>query len=133
MTSYTRLGLALSVCVILAAHVEPAAWEPDPDWTRVAWIPFVSPPVRLFDIAFNVLLFVPFGYFFAAFYGKLSPAVRASAALLGALALSTLLEVLQLFMPDRFPSTTDIASNVTGAAIGTIMLLLETPAPIREP
>jgi hypothetical protein len=34
-------------------------------WAKVGWIPFVSPPVRSFDVLQNLLLFAPFGFFVA--------------------------------------------------------------------
>jgi glycopeptide antibiotics resistance protein len=132
LTSQTRLGIVLSVCVILAAHVDAASWRGAADWARVSWVPFVSPPVRLRDILQNVLLFVPFGYFFALGCGTLSRWGRAAAVLGVSASLSTLLEILQLFMPERFPSTTDIVCNVAGAAIGMALLLIDRPALVGE-
>ena len=127
ITSSTRLGIVLSLCLILSAHVEPTI-RAQPDWSGVAWIPFVSPPVKLRDIVQNVLLFVPFGYFLAVRCDARWSKRCALAVVLVAAALSAALEALQLFVPERFPSTTDIVCNAAGAAIGLSILLFADSA-----
>src|SRR5262245_6008608 len=39
-------------------------------WSKVQWIPFVTPPVKVVDIVVNVALYVPFGYWFIRWAGR---------------------------------------------------------------
>ena len=111
-----RLGLlALSLLIILAADVPWAAWQDHAHWERVGWIPFVSPPVRPIDIALNLTLFVPFGFFARKSTSRTWLVVAAGAAL--ALACETL----QVYSHGRFPSATDFVCNIVGTAAGAYL------------
>jgi glycopeptide antibiotics resistance protein len=81
-------------------------------WFKVVWVPF-APPLHPIDIAGNVLVFVPFGYWW-----RRSRWPAPVTALFAALALSFSAEALQLFSHSRIPSATDVATNVLGAAFG---------------
>lgn len=83
-------------------------------WSKVAWIPFVSPPVRLRDIVANILLFAPLGATAAVTFGR---GHVAAAALLG-VALSLVGESAQLYSHSRFPSATDVVCNAVGTVLG---------------
>jgi VanZ family protein len=73
----------------------------------------------LFDVAINITLYVPLGIFgFLAIGARASSAVRVLAPLALGMALSASIEMLQLFDDSRQCSLTDVASNVTGAAVG---------------
>lgn len=85
-------------------------------WDRVAWLPFVSPPVRPTDIVQNLLLFAPFGCFVA-----LSTLRSRRQGVMFAASLTLLIafagETSQLYSHSRFPSATDLTCNVVGAAL----------------
>lgn len=85
-------------------------------WDRVAWVPFVSPPVRPLDIVQNLLLFAPFGCFVG-----LSTVRSRRHGVMFAAALTLLIafagETSQLYSHSRFPSATDLTCNVVGAAL----------------
>jgi len=83
-------------------------------WSKVQWIPFVTPPVKLVDIVLNVALYVPFGYWFTRWAGRR----RTGLAVASAGALSLVTEWTQLYSHSRFPSLTDVTCNVFGALIG---------------
>ena len=85
-------------------------------WERMAWIPFVSPPVRLKDIGLNVLMAVPLGLACGA-TGRRSAMVL---AIVVALAAAGTGEWLQVHSLERFPATGDIVSNAIGAAAGAL-------------
>jgi VanZ family protein len=97
-----------------APHLDGIAWVPgwDPARGRIWSVP---------DMVQNVVLFLPFGFF-----GVLaSPRLASRGALLGALGmgalgllLSLFVEALQTMSATRTPSTTDLATNFLGAAIG---------------
>lgn len=67
------------------------------------------------DIFGNMLLYVPFGLFYANW--RRQPAVWRSGLAYAAL-LSSATEFTQVFSHGRFPSLQDILMNVVGAAIG---------------
>lgn len=78
------------------------------------WIPFVTPPVKVFDIVVNVALYAPFGYWFVRWAGK----KRSLLAVVAGASLSLVTEWTQLYSHSRFPSFTDVTCNVIGAIVG---------------
>jgi len=91
-------------------------------WSRVRWIPFTDRPLSIFDVIGNVLLFVPFGLFFIKATSKRGLTAQLYTALL-ALLLSASVEFFQIYCHNRFPSATDICTNVIGAMIGSAIEL----------
>ena len=90
------------------------------------WVLWHSWPVRLNrfeakDIAVNILVYLPLGFFaFAAFAAIWRTWVAAVAALLAAIALSLSMELAQLFVVGRIASALDVAVNTLGAAAGIV-------------
>jgi len=85
-------------------------------WRRVQWIPFVTPPVKPIDIVVNVLLYLPFGYWFAQLRGGRRGQVWGAVVAAAMLSLAT--EWTQLYSHSRFPSMTDVTNNLIGTALG---------------
>jgi glycopeptide antibiotics resistance protein len=85
-------------------------------WQRVAWIPFVSPPVRLRDVVANVLLYAPWGYLFTRQMPHAMRRIWIVVLFSTVLSLST--EASQLYSHGRFPSATDLICNIFGAVAG---------------
>lgn len=80
----------------------------------VQLVPFTGAADRPRDVIANVLLFLPFGYLFAASHPR-----RGWLLLLGtAAAISLTAESLQLLSPARYPSATDVVVNTGGAFLG---------------
>ena len=104
------------IVVILAVVMPWGSFQAHAHWQDVGWVPFVSPPIRMRDVALNVLLYVPFGYWHTK---GTAERVRWSRTMTYALALSVATEFTQVFSHGRFPSATDVTSNVVGAAWGT--------------
>jgi glycopeptide antibiotics resistance protein len=79
-------------------------------------------PDRSLDVVTNMILFLPLGITLAGLLEQMrAPRSRVlTAALLGGLALSYGMEILQQFIPGRFTSLTDVAANTSGAVIGAI-------------
>lgn len=78
------------------------------DWTRGFWT----------DTFINIAGFIPFAFFFCAWFSARSmkaPAFRA--ALFGA-TISVLIEVTQAYLPTRDSSMSDVITNSLGSAIG---------------
>jgi len=112
-----RYRLAVWIVVILAVVTPWRTFQDHADWTRVRWVPFVSPPIRVRDIVGNVALYVPFGMFCARRFGPDGLVSSIFCALL----LSFGTETTQLFSHNRFPSFQDLLLNVIGSATGTFI------------
>ena len=85
-------------------------------WARVGWIPFFSKEVKVRDIVANVLLYAPWGYFWAR--QRRDPSRRVWPVVVIAAALSIATEASQSYSHGRFPSATDVACNLMGAFVG---------------
>ncbi|PYV44499.1 MAG: hypothetical protein DMG06_06280 [Acidobacteria bacterium] len=92
-------------------------------WANIGWIPFYDPPLTLFDILANLLLFVPFGFCYVRFRQSRQRAATWLRPVLLAGLLSASVEFFQVFCHNRISSTTDLCSNIIGAAIGTALAL----------
>lgn len=114
----SRYRLALWILVIIGGVVPWVGFVGHSHWSRVGWLPFISGPVRLRDIVINVALYVPFGWFFPARSSRLGSILRAGAA---AVLLSVATEATQVYSHGRFPSMTDVVTNVAGAVIGSML------------
>jgi VanZ family protein len=110
----TLYGLA-----IVYASLEPFhPWLPPPPQTP--FFLFGSAPARFFryDTLLNVLAYAPFGFFVALLRRGVSPLRRIALALLVGAAMSFAMESLQMFIPPRIASATDLLANALGALIG---------------
>jgi glycopeptide antibiotics resistance protein len=126
-----RLGIVLSALTAMVAGIPWGTLQDHPHWGEIRWVPFVSPPVGPLDITANILLFAPLGYFLGVgFVGRRRAAV-AVAAVVG-LVLSLGLEFTQIYSHGRYPSTTDLASNVIGA-VGAAALASSARTGERKP
>lgn len=78
--------------------------------------------ITRFDIAINVLAYIPLGYLIAASFGRRARAPQAAlaAAACGAL-VSASMETLQMFVPGRISSVPDILANGTGSLAGALL------------
>lgn len=95
------------------------SWQDHPHWSRVVWVPFLTPPWKLRDIVGNVVLYLPLGWWWMRQGWR--PAV--SGAVTAALVLSLGTEASQMFSHRRVPSTTDLVTNVCGAWLGARLAL----------
>ncbi|HUK33213.1 MAG TPA: VanZ family protein [Vicinamibacterales bacterium] len=109
-----RFRLVLWTLVICAGVVPWTDFQNHSHWSRVQWIPFVTPPVKVVDILVNIALYLPFGYWFIRWSGQR----RMGAALVSAGVLSLVTEWSQLYSHSRFPSFTDVTCNLIGTFIG---------------
>jgi glycopeptide antibiotics resistance protein len=114
-----RAGFFLWVVVIICVTTMPwSNFKGHAHWSRVRWIPFEDHPLSVFDVVGNVLLFVPFGLFFVKATPKRGFGAQLKVAVL-ALLLSASVEFFQIYCHNRFPSATDVCTNVIGAVIGS--------------
>jgi glycopeptide antibiotics resistance protein len=111
-----KIGFALWVAVILFVVTPWYGIRDHSHWARVQWIPFVTPPIRFWDILLNTLFYMPFGFM----YVRRSSSGSVWKAVVAGVVLSTATEVSQVYSHGRFPSTTDLICNAAGAYLGAI-------------
>lgn len=89
---------------------------------RFAWPPdfHLSFLLEPGDVIANVLLFVPLGFLFRV-SATTATGRRPATALLAGLAVSAALETAQIFLPGRFASPVDVATNAAGAWLGAFL------------
>ena len=124
-----RIALAAYVILTAYASLYPLqGWHDygtSPfDYLLAAWPRYISG----FDVAVNVLGYVPFGVLGVA---ALHPRTRGAAAfamvVAGAAALSLSLEALQSYLPSRDASNVDLLSNTVGGTLGAALGLRVVP------
>jgi glycopeptide antibiotics resistance protein len=110
-----RALLAFWTGLTLLAVIPWTDFQDHTHWSRVQWVPFITPPVRIIDVVGNILLYVPFGYWFIEASSRRDRLWRAAVC---AAVLSVGTEWSQLYSHSRFPSFTDVTCNVLGAWSG---------------
>lgn len=105
---------ALAIAVVLTAGLPFGDFQNHPHWTKVAWIPFVSPPIKVTDCLLNIVLFIPVGYLLRPASSKR----RLVATSMLVVVLSAACEYAQVYSHSRIPSLTDVCCNVIGGALG---------------
>lgn len=116
-----HLATAFSVLVIYASLHPFSGWRdlgaPPFAWLTASWPRYST----WFDIAVNVLGYLPFGFLWATVSLKRSGPTLSLllVALLGAL-VSMTMETLQNYLPTRVPSNLDLAGNALGTLLGAI-------------
>ena len=111
-----RKSVVTLATILVALGTFPFDLQDHPHWYKVAWVPFATGIVRPHDIIVNVALYLPLGFSLQA--GTVCD-LRLLVVLV-ALALSTLLELTQVWSHWRFPSATDVTMNVAGALLGAV-------------
>jgi glycopeptide antibiotics resistance protein len=104
--------------LIVIAVVPWIGYQNHSHWQRIGWVPFLSAEVRLRDIAINLLLYAPWGYFCVRSVRSVERRVWLVAALAAAVSITT--EASQVYSHGRFPSATDVTCNVIGALAGAL-------------
>ena len=122
MSASPLARIVLLVYVLLVAY---ASLYPLAGWRTVGLSPFayLSAPwpryVTAFDVAVNLIGYVPYGFLAVA---ALHPRVRGAAAfalaVASAIVLSLALEAGQSYLPARFATNLDVLCNLGGAALG---------------
>ena len=112
----SRWPFTLWTVLIVVAVVPWVGYQNHSHWQRVGWVPFVSPEVRGRDVVVNLLMYAPWGYFFAR--SMPDAARRAWLVVLLSAGLSITTEASQAYSHRRFPSATDVTCNVMGALMG---------------
>jgi VanZ family protein len=131
--------LARILFAVFAALTVYASLYPMEGWrgAGVSAFAYLTAPwprhITRFDIAVNVLGYVPYGFLAAA---ALQPRLRGLPAFIAATAsaavLSLILEGLQTYLPARIASNLDAMCNVLGAAIGAAAAVRYGPKLLEE-
>jgi VanZ family protein len=117
--------LALICALALAyASLQPfAPWiAPPPDSPFFMFAPW-PPRWTRFDLAANMLSYIPFGFFVALMPRRRPAGARLSVAVAAGAALSFAMETLQMFMPPRDANLIDLLGNTAGAGLGGLAAL----------
>jgi VanZ family protein len=133
-SALARILFAVYAALTVYATLYPMEGWRDPGLSPFAYLGAPWPRyLTRFDIAVNVLGYVPYGFLAVA---ALHPRVRGIAALAlavaSALALASLLEALQTYLPTRIASNVDALCNVLGGAAGAALGLRYVPRLLIE-
>ena len=110
-------------CVLIIVVILTYPWTDfvgHAHWDVVIWIPFrdvLHSLRRALDALANIALYVPFGFSYVQSRVHVRKGGVVKVALLAAL-LSVSCEFYQVFCHSRFPSMTDVTSNLAGGVIG---------------
>jgi glycopeptide antibiotics resistance protein len=109
--------LAVLACTLFPFHFHASNHSLGSVWD-VLLVPIG--PDETPDILENVLLFLPLGFTMTGYFRhkRVSALAAITAVLFLSLCVSYAIEVLQLFMPGRFTSLTDVISNTAGGGLG---------------
>lgn len=123
-----RLLLRILFAAYLLA-VGFVVWSPQPtEGVGIAeivarWVASVidqpyGPTFVVLGVAANVAMFVPFGVLALTAYRWM----RVWSATLAGLVTSGIIEVVQLFLPTRFATVSDVIANTAGALLGAVLV-----------
>ena len=79
------------------------------------------------DVPINILGFIPFGFFYFIYRTQVRPGFLLHSAILTVAVsgiISLAIELIQVYLPTRSSSLTDLICNISGAAVGVVMALL---------
>lgn len=125
----SRGALVIYVLVLIYASLNPfLGWQLPRAYTLLVWPKYIT----TFDVAINVAAYAPLGALLALMVRRRLMLLRLSyprllaciLALLIGVALSTTLEFIQSFLPDRISSPLDVISNSAGSLIGAMLVML---------
>jgi len=96
---------------------------PEKPMLQPAWKEFSLTWEYLADVLRNIAGFIPLGIVFYAYFllGRIPARAALLTVLIGA-STSTMIEILQAFIPQRYSGTTDIVTNTLGATLGVMLL-----------
>jgi len=135
-----RSPLARIAFVIYAVLVVYASLYPMAGWRDHGLSPFAylgSPWPRYvtsFDVAANVLGYVPYGFLCVlSLQPRFARFAAYAIALASAAALSLSLEAVQSYLPSRVATNLDVLCNLAGAACGAALAVIAAPALLGGP
>jgi hypothetical protein len=98
------------------------------------WKDFEWTPSYFQDVVINIFGFAPFGFLLCAYFNSTRSLRWAVTASLGlGFVTSLTIEVLQVWLPTRFSSSTDVITNTIGTALGVLLFSLAGSRQQKEP
>lgn len=120
LAQYLALAYALAVAYMSLQPFTP--WvEPPAGMPYFLWQP--SRVIRS-DVILNLVAYLPLGFFLALLPRRAPAARRVALSLLLGGALSLVMESLQMYLPQRAASMSDLVSNALGSAAGGLLAVL---------
>lgn len=122
---WRNLWLLWLLLILIVSSYPCAEFHTHGHWDKVSWVPFrgVWGSVNLsVDAVKNLILYMPFGFFYGQSQSHLTKSAVFKVALLTAL-LSTGCEFFQIFCHGRHPTMTDVSTNVMGGVLGVVIAL----------
>ena len=122
---WRNLWLFWLLLILIVSSYPCAEFHTHAHWNKVSWVPFqgVGHSVTLsLDAVRNVVLYVPFGFFYGQSQSHSRKTVVIKVALLTTL-LSIGCEFFQIFCHGRHPSMTDVSTNLMGGVLGAVIAL----------
>jgi len=101
-----------------------SGWRPPPVDLATLFAASLHMPAARADLLTNLLVYLPLGLLIGLRRRERGRGGAIAAAALAGLALSTVLECLQAFLPERTPSLLDIGLNGLGAGTGALLPFL---------
>jgi VanZ family protein len=125
MTRRAQIFFLLYVCAIAYLSLYPGDFLLHPRGNRLSWYPLAGRR-QIMDAALNVLFYIPLGV--AGVWSFQRKTVGWVVAVAAGIALSGLIEWLQLWSPARFGTLNDLMTNSLGTILGaTAALFLRVP------
>ena len=124
-----------TLALLYALAIAYASLQPFGDWIPPpADAPFwLFSPGRArwlrFDVAANVIAYLPLGAFVALVPRRTAPAIRVALGAAAGFAMSFAMESLQAWMPPRDANVVDLVSNTAGALAGAAIATAVAPRP----
>lgn len=117
--SWRNVWFCCAIFIIVVTTYPWADFRGYAHWDRVVWVPFQNMRPSL-DALANIVLYVPFGFSYLQSQLHVRKGGVVKVAILATL-LSGSCEFYQIFCHSRFPSMTDITSNLVGGVIGALI------------
>lgn len=122
-SKWSVMWVSWTLVILMAGLLPLGNFVGHSHWEYIRWVPTVEQlmsPLTLLDLTLdaiaNILLFVPFGFFYA---GRAQPkGVSPLLLILLAFALSCGIELYQVYCHNRSTSLLDVIDNVAGAYVG---------------
>ncbi len=121
-SAFARAGLAVYTLLIVYA-----SWYPFSGWHNSGMAPtaYLFAPLphywTVFDLATNVIGYLPFGALFVfALYPRVTGTLAIALAVVGGALLSGTMEAVQTYLPSRVPSNLDLLTNISGVLLGAL-------------
>lgn len=112
------LALLYALAVVYASLQPFGPWLEPPPGTRYFLLAAWPTRVTRYDIALNVIAYLPLGFFVALLPRRAAPWRRVAAAFLAGALLSLLMESLQMLVPPRDANPWDFVFNAMGGLLG---------------